>query len=154
MPAIVLTVLLHFFPTPTAASIGQVAWLRGCWESTTDQGVIEEHWTAPRGRTMLAVGRTLRGDSVVEHEYVMLREQAGKLHYEAHPSGQEPATFTTPAASDTMVVFENPAHDFPQRVGYRRSGADSLVAWIDGTVNGQPRRVEFPYRRMSCTGGA
>ena len=24
------------------------------------------------------------------------------------------------------------------------------VAWIDGTVGGKSRRVEFPYRRVAC----
>jgi hypothetical protein len=54
------------------------------------------------------------------------------------------------AISDTMVVFENPAHDFPQRVGYQRRGADSLVAWIEGTMQGQARKIEFPYARATC----
>jgi hypothetical protein len=52
--------------------------------------------------------------------------------------------------TDTTVVFENPQHDFPQRVGYERKGGDALLAWIEGTRNGQTRRVEFPYRRVAC----
>jgi hypothetical protein len=49
-----------------------------------------------------------------------------------------------------MVVFENPKHDFPQKVGYQRDGADTLLAWIEGTDKGQTRRIEFPYRRAMC----
>ena len=48
------------------------------------------------------------------------------------------------------AVFENPEHDYPQRVGYRRIGTDSVLAWIDGTNNGTQQRVEFPYRRVPC----
>jgi hypothetical protein len=54
---------------------------------------------------------------------------------------------------ESTVIFENPAHDFPQRVGYKRDG-DSLLAWIEGAVNGKSRRVEFPYRRASCAGSS
>jgi hypothetical protein len=99
---------------------------------------------------MLGVGRTLRGDSLVEYELVVVRERKGVLTYHAHPSGQAGAVFTARTVSDSMVVFENAAHDFPQRVGYRRVGTDSLLAWIEGSVRGTARRVEFPYARARC----
>jgi hypothetical protein len=47
-------------------------------------------------------------------------------------------------------VFENAAHDFPQRVLYRREAADRLVARIEGLRNGQPRGIDFPMQRMAC----
>jgi Domain of unknown function (DUF6265) len=132
-----------------AATLGQVAWLQGCWQMTAGDRVVEEQWMAPRGGVMLSIGRTVRGEKLVEYEWVMLSEQDGKLAYEAHPSGQQSAVFTAQTSSGTEVVFENPAHDYPQRVGYKRDG-DALLAWIDGTVNGKSRRAEFPYRRVAC----
>ena len=71
--------------------------------------------------------------------------------YVAHPSGQPAAEFLSTTVSGDTVLFENPAHDFPQRIGYRRQGA-SLLAWIEGARNGKTRRVEFPYRRVACPG--
>ena len=101
---------------------------------------------------MLSMGRTVRGNQLVEYEWILLREKDGVLEYEAHPSGQAPAVFTARTATANEVVFENGAHDFPQRVGYRGDG-DALIAWIDGTVNGKSRRVEFPYHRVACQPG-
>ncbi len=43
-----------------------------------------------------------------------------------------------------------PEHDFPQRVGYRRNGADSLSVWIEGTSNWKTRRIPFQYARSAC----
>ena len=60
--------------------------------------------------------------------------------------------FTSVAVSDSMAVFENPEHDFPQRIIYRRSAADSLHARIEGPRNGQVRGVDFRYGRVSCAG--
>jgi hypothetical protein len=60
--------------------------------------------------------------------------------------------FVSRLLTDSTVVFENLEHDFPQRVGYRRAGADSVLAWIEGTVDGKTRRVDFPYRRAVCPG--
>jgi Domain of unknown function (DUF6265) len=134
------------------AGIDRIAWLQGCRESVTPRRVIEENWSAPRGKTMLGSGRTLRGDSLVEYELVLIREREGALVYEAHPSGQPSAVFTAREVRDSSVRFENLAHDSPQQVGYRRLGSDSLLAWIDGAAGGTPRRVEFRYARARCPG--
>ena len=98
---------------------------------------------------MLGVGRTIRGGQTVDYEFVVLREQNGRLAYEAHPAGQAPAVFLSKEIGDRMVVFENLEHDFPQRVGYRRDGA-SLKAWVEGNAGGQPRRVDFDYQPAAC----
>ena len=132
------------------ADIQRLAWLTGCWESANARRTIEERWLAPRAHSMLNVGRTVRGDSLFEYELVVLREQGERFAYEAHPSGQLSTVFLSIVANDSMVVFENAEHDFPQRVGYRRLGGDSLVAWIEGATQGRTRRIEFPYGRVNC----
>ncbi len=142
--------------TPSAAQapagIARVAWLQGCWARTSGQRTVEEQWMAPRGKTMMGMSRTVQGDRVVEYEFLILREQGDQLAYEAHPSGQPTAVFVSRTIDESSVVFENPEHDFPQRVAYRRDGPDALTAWIEGTMKGTPRRVEFAYTRAACPG--
>jgi uncharacterized protein DUF6265 len=133
-----------------SARLDEAAWLRGCWEETTLRGTVEERWLAPRGGSMLNLGRTVRDGRLLEYEVVLLTEQDGRLAYEAHPSGQAAATFRSTHVSDSLLVFEDPAHDFPQRVAYQRRGTDSLLAWIEGTANGQTRHISFPFARVSC----
>jgi len=145
--------LLATLAANAPAAIEQVAWMQGCWQMDAGPRVVEEQWMAPRGGVMLGMGRTVRDGTLVEYESVVLREQDGKLAYEAHPSGQPSAVFMASRIEESTVVFENPAHDFPQRVGYKRDG-DSLLAWIEGAVNGKSRRVEFPYRRSACAGSS
>ncbi len=99
---------------------------------------------------MIGVSRTTRDGRTTEYELVVLRPHHERLAYEAHPSGQPTATFLSRQVSEGSVVFENPEHDFPQRVGYERRGADSLLAWIEGSQNGRVRRIEFPYQRAPC----
>jgi hypothetical protein len=131
--------------------IDRLAWLHGCWQTTGSPSLVEEQWMAPRGGTMIGMGRTVRDGRTTEYELVVLKEQDGRLAYEAHPSGQPAAVFLSREISDTSVVFENAQHDFPQRVGYRRSES-GLAAWIEGTLKGQMRRVDFNYVRVSCGG--
>jgi uncharacterized protein DUF6265 len=151
-----LALVLAFIPPALSAQgaggIDRVSWLQGCWQLNSPRRVVEENWTAPRANSMLGVGGTFRNDSLVEYELVVIRQGPNGLTYQAHPSGQPSATFTAQTATDSSVVFENRAHDFPQVVGYRRIRSDSLVAWIEGPMGGQTRRIEFPYARVRCPG--
>lgn len=54
--------------------------------------------------------------------------------------------FKLKEAGEKRVVFENAAHDFPQRILYWREG-DDLVARIEGTMRGQPRQQEWRFSR-------
>jgi hypothetical protein len=128
----------------------QLAWLAGCWERTTATSVVEEQWMRPRAGVMLGVSRTTRRDTVVAFEQLRIFDRAGRTVYAALPSGQTLTEFETDATSDSAVTFENPTHDFPQRIIYRRRGADSVIARIEGVRGGQVRGVDFPYRRVGC----
>jgi hypothetical protein len=132
------------------ARVTRVGWLAGCWEQTAGTRVVEEQWTRPRGGLMLGVGRTVRGDSLIEYEQVRIFERGGRLVYGANPSGQTPAEFESTLLSDSAVTFENVGHDFPQRVMYRRAGSDSLTARVEGISRGKLRGVDFPYARVAC----
>jgi hypothetical protein len=136
------------------AQIARAAWLAGCWEarSASETGgiVVEEQWMAPRGRTMISMGRTVHGDTLEDFEQVVLREKGGQLEYEAHPFNQPMGVFLSTQITPTSLVFENPLHDFPQRIGYTLRGSDSLIAWIDGKVGGSSKRVEFLYAKVRC----
>ena len=151
MRLLLLTLAFTLQAPGRAPGIDDVAWLTGCWEYSSGARTVEEHWLAPRGRTMMNAGRTVQGDKLVEFETVIVREQDGRLAYEAHPSGQPSAVFLSQRIGDREIVFENLQHDFPQRVGYKRDG-DSLLGWIEGLRNGQTRRIEFPYHRVACGG--
>ncbi|MEO5817018.1 MAG: DUF6265 family protein [Gemmatimonadaceae bacterium] len=134
------------------ASADKLTWMSGCWELRTPTRIVEEYWMRPRAGTMIGMGRTVVRDSMTERESTLIHMKNGRLAYEASPSGQKPTTFPAIVVTGDSVVFEAPEHDFPQRVGYARRGADSLVAWIEGTSNGRMRRIPFPYKRVSCSG--
>jgi Domain of unknown function (DUF6265) len=101
---------------------------------------------------MLGMSRTVAKDRIVEHEFLQIRVQEGRLVYLAKPSGQPEATFTAITASAREVIFENPAHDFPQRILYRLQPDGNLAARIEGTEKGQTRGIDFPMVRVACAG--
>lgn len=64
---------------------------------------------------------------------MMLREDPnlGWIHW-AHPSGRKEASSAVRSADACGFVAQSPAHDFPQRVIYRRVGPEELLARIEG----------------------
>lgn len=137
----------------TADPFARVRWLQGCWsaDGSAEPGSGEQ-WTSAAGGAMLGMARTVRKGKMVNFEFVQIREVApGKLAYIAQPGGAPPTTFMLVREDANEVVFENPAHDFPQRVIYRRSGDTALHARIEGTRNGKAKGIDYPMQRVSCT---
>lgn len=131
--------------TPSTAAA--LTWIGGCWTRDVRDGVNEEQWMAPLGGSMLGMSRTVRAGKTVEFEFLRITEVNGVLAYIAMPSGQKETTFPVKTLTEREVVFENPTHDFPQRVIYRRTGDAALTARIEGTMNGQQRGMDFPFTR-------
>jgi hypothetical protein len=127
-------------------------WMAGCLEMRSKDRLVEEHRMDVRGGSMLGMARTTTPRGLGEYELTLIREKGGKIVFEAHPSGQPSAEFTAAVVGSDSVIFSAPQHDYPQMVGYRRSGPDSIVAWTDGMVKGKSKRVELRYRRVSCPG--
>jgi hypothetical protein len=130
--------------------VSALSWIRGCWEMRTASGAsIEEQWTKPAGGTMLGMGRTIRGGKTVFTEFLRISEENGKLTYTARIGTKGITPFPLLKMTESEVVFENPTHDFPQRIIYRKQ-EDGLFARIEGTDKGKERHQDFPYKRVPC----
>ncbi len=132
------------------ATIDRLGWLAGCWAASDEGGTTEEHWMRPLGGTMLGTGRTVRNGRTVAHEFMRVEERDGRLVFISKPSGQAEASFVSQEITDSSIVFSNPAHDFPQRVLYRRQSDGSLAARIEGEEKGKVKGVDFPMKRVPC----
>jgi hypothetical protein len=126
-----------------------LAWLSGSWAGVTDGARVEEHWSVPAGGTMIGMNRTVVGGRTVFYEYLRIEAGTDGIAYLASPRGRHPPTaFALAAMGERHVAFENPDHDFPQRILYARDG-DTLRASIEGTENGEPRRSEWTMLRAT-----
>jgi hypothetical protein len=116
----------------------EAAWLSGGWAGSDERGAVtEEHWLEPAGGAMLGVNRTVSGDRMVFFEFLRIeRRPDGEIVYLAAPKGRHPATpFRMVDAGPGRLVFENPEHDYPQRIIYERAG-DTLLLRIEGEEAG------------------
>lgn len=130
----------------------QLRWLSGCWERKTATLTNVEMWMQPEGEMMLGASRTVARGVTREFEQLRLEARGDTLVYTALPSRQKETEFRSMQLSDSSFMVENLKHDFPQRIIYRRRGADSVLARIEGPgPNGATRGIDFAFKRISCT---
>lgn len=135
----------------SAATAGELpfAWLSGSWCADSEGARTEEHWLSPAGNRLLAVNRTLADGEVTAFEFLQLDLEGEKPVYLAQPGGRAPTAFTQTGGGDQRARFENPEHDFPTFIEYRREGSE-LVATIGGpTPEGEQ---EYAIRFVQCDG--
>jgi hypothetical protein len=132
--------------------VDDISWLAGCWERLDpNSGLqISEQWMKPAGGTMFGTGRTVKNGKTVDYEFTRIEQRADGLFYVARPAtNKEDTDFKLLRSAKFEVVFENPTHDFPQRVMYRREG-ENLFARIEGNRGGKLVGIDFPMTRISC----
>ena len=128
-------------------TLADLSWMSGDWQTAPGgRRQIEEHWTTAAGGSMMGVSRTIAGDKTVEFEYLRIEQRADGIFYVAHPKARCPGTdFKLTSASATEAIFENPQHDFPKRIIYRKTD-DGLTASIDAGEGS--KGMSFVYKRM------
>ena len=126
MLTLVLLMLVSFCsPQTPKPTINDLSWLAGCWEANLRGREVNEQWMKPAGGIMLGMARTVSQGKAAEFEFTQIREDKdGAIYYVAKPSGQPEASFKLIKLQNKEAVFENPQHDFPQRIRYRRKGRE------------------------------
>ena len=131
--------------------LSRLNWMLGKWEMKTPEGTIREEWTKPsdtqwQGTSYMV---TLAGDTPFR-ESITLDLDHDTLFYQPVVSTQNaglPVTFHETELSEDQITFENLRHDFPQRIIYKRPSDTTIVATVEGNIEGRVRREEFSYVR-------
>jgi hypothetical protein len=123
-------------------------WLTGTWTIQTKQGKIIEKWKILNDSTL--VGKSLlvkaANDSALQ-ETLELSLRKGQWSYISTVQGQnnnQPVAFPLIFIKGTEFISENPTHDFPQRISYRRIN-NQLFASIEGKKNGRYGKQNFDF---------
>lgn len=128
----------------------KLGFISGCWKGGDRVQILEEQWTKPAGQSMLGVGRTIKDGKTEFYEFLQIREQSDGIFYIAEPNGGKAVSFKLVKVNDSQAIFENPRHDFPQRIIYQRTIDGSLLASLEGMESGKAKRVEFLMKRVRC----
>ena len=149
------------FAIPLAAQVTRpqrplaaLAFMAGCWRG--DAGVdktIEEQWTAADSDVMLATTRYLDDNTSRTRGWEFSRivaDSAGVVLFPA-PMGRQQGRFRLASSRAGEARFEDPSHDHPKRIIYRRMGARRLTVQIDAG-EGDREAMVLELDRVACPG--
>jgi len=135
-------------PAPET-SVEDLRWLAGSWASDSAAVRIEEHWSAPAGGLMVGMHRDVIGGRATGFEFFRIRADSIGLVYLSQPGGRPPHPFRLKELGSRSVVFEDPEHDFPQRVMYWLDERGELHARIEGVMNGKLEGENWRWKKAS-----
>jgi hypothetical protein len=143
--ALALATSVHAAPADDVAALG---WMAGSWIAEKDGVVTRETWLPPVGGAMAGAGQTNAAGRPARIEHMKITAEPAGATFTAFVPGQPPTPFVLRSGgANGEAVFENPVHDFPQRVIYRRCGED-LCARVEGTLRGRPASESWRYQRL------
>jgi hypothetical protein len=126
-------------------------WLLGKWENKVDEGILSESWKKLNDSTFQAESFFIKDKDTLHFETITLEQKGENLIYSATVKGQnddKPVSFHMTSETDKKLVFENPKHDYPQKITYTLINKDSLVAEISGIQLGKPSSEKFGMKKL------
>ncbi|MFN0203617.1 MAG: DUF6265 family protein [Bacteroidia bacterium] len=124
--------------------------LLGDWqtpENKEDKSKITyEIWQKANDSTLKGQGFTLKNaKDTVFFEHLQLTLRKGKINYVVTARGQndeQAISFALTKANSQDFSFENPAHDFPQKITYHLPNHKTILAKVEGGGEGFELRLE------------
>lgn len=145
------TVLKRMGLTPKV-TVNDFNWLLGTWKHEATNSTTFESWRKASDKTL--EGESWRVNKATQQrvfgEAILLAEMGGEVFYLPKTSDNPlPVAFKLTSSQANEVAFENPKHDFPQKIHYKLNADGTVTALVSGTMNGQSRQIEFRYVKAS-----
>lgn len=129
-----------------AIELERMGWITGTWQriDLPSGDVGYEHWQATEPSGYAGIGVHERADGRRFEEKLSLVVRDGAVHYVADtPQNPQPVAFRLTGISDTSIAFENPEHDFPKKIEYRRDGERALTV----RISAGDKSADFRFER-------
>jgi hypothetical protein len=126
----------------------RLSWMEGRWGGTAFGIDMEEQWSSAAGGALIGMHKDVKGGRMTSFEFMRIDStpQEGIVYF-ASPRSAPVTPFTLLELGDKRVVFENKAHDFPQRILYWLDATGALHARIEGTLKGSPESEEWTWTK-------
>ena len=129
----------------------KLQWILGEWQMESPDGVFVEKWQKETDTSYSGEGSlTNAKGEVLFSEKLRLEQRGNELWYIptiASQNNGQPVLFKEKTIADNSVIFENPEHDFPQRIIYEKPSDTTLTARIEGKQNGKDAKEEYSFHK-------
>ena len=130
-------------------SFEKLSWIVDRWISPSGESITYENWVKLDDTTFSGESHTTKNGDTVFTEQLKIEKIGDEIYYTAvvkHNPG--PVHFKLVELQANKAVFENPKHDFPNRIIYMLKDDGTLYARIEGKNNkGKDVAAEFFYTR-------
>jgi hypothetical protein len=147
--SITLLMLIIIFPVKKIAGqnmneMEKLSWIADNWISADGETKSFEHWEKLSDNLFIGGSETVKNGDTIFAEKLRIEKTGSGIYYVADVKhNPEPVKFRLTCLTDTSAVFENPLHDFPQKIIYMLEEG-KLHASIEGPGSeGTWRKVEF-----------
>ena len=127
-------------------------WMLGEWEKTDSLGTLREIWERLDDSTFVGLSYYIQNKKDTLHnEQVELMQNGEHLIYSATIKGENnnsPIPFQMTKDEDSLLVFENPKHEYPQKIQYKLMKNGSLITTISGKQNGKNTAENYPMNKV------
>ncbi|MFI5212203.1 MAG: DUF6265 family protein [Ignavibacteria bacterium] len=126
----------------------KLLWIVDKWVSAEGDMKSYEEWEKKDENLFTGSSKTIKNGEMIFSEGLKIENTPDGIFYIADVKhNPAPVSFRLTSVSDTSAVFENPAHDFPQKITYLLEGG-SLHAFIEGPgKDGNTKKVDFCFTK-------
>lgn len=133
------------------ASLSSLNWLLGSWEQNSPTITVVESWEYSSDSTaLIGKGITRKNGEVITQEVLSISIIDDIVCYNVkveNHNNNETITFRKTEATDNSILFENPDHDFPQKIFYKQITNNQIEAEVSAIINSKEKKIRFLYNR-------
>ena len=126
-------------------------WLVGHWEQKLPDGTLLENWQVKNDSTLTGQSFFVNLKDTVHFENIILTQKANQLIYIAIVEGQnndEPVNFKQTTDIKNIFIFENPKHDYPQKIIYKKVTKNNLIVTISGKQDNKKCQESYSMKKI------
>jgi hypothetical protein len=130
--------------------LGKMDWLTATWENKMPEGTLKEIWVKENDSTFSARSFFIKEEDTLHNETILLSQKNDVITYSAKIIGENNdkfIDFKLTTTNENSYTFENPSHDYPQKIMYKKVDNNNLVATISGIQGDKLCSDSYPMKR-------
>jgi hypothetical protein len=138
----ILTMLLGCNSNSSSIQLHDMEWLMGTWQSASGNQTLVETWTKSSSNTISGSVEERSSDTAPYHENLSIRQLPDGITLISNKGGQN-VTFHLASDDKDSLVFENPAHDFPNKLTYIHKESKMMLVLVEGKLEGKDSKEQI-----------
>ena len=122
--------------------------LNGKWKLKTNSFEAYEEWKVKDETEIAGISYSIEDGEQKKNEDLFIKKVGEFWAYIAAPKNQNPALFYLTSFKDNRFIFENPEHDFPNKIIYHFTDRKTIAVTVEGEDDDGPQKIEFTFIKV------